>query len=421
MIKELSIENFKVYNELTNIPLSRINLLTGVNGRGKSTTLQAILIFAQSAYKNRLSNTVTLNGECVVLGNSEDIKNKETVSTKPTEFTFRYEDFTIKYSLKHPDEIGSELNIQSVEVGMNDGSTLVFHQDPDDSYIYELQPPFQASPPVRFTLFDLFIDSHDIGRSDFLQLSDPKKSFNLNYVHYVTADRIGPKSYYETKTLGHFISVGARGEEVVNVLHKKSNDQVNPEFYKRCLRYFRLKEEETSKTITTFVDLWLDAIFPGAGIKIDQVAGEEILKLRIKTDERSGFYKPTNVGYGFSYFLPILVAGLIAKPGEILIVENPEAHLHPSAQSILARFLAYVSLCDVQVFIESHSEHILNGLRICVYDQELNKDELNILYFSNQHEVCFEEIEISDKGGVESWPSDFFDQSTKDLNYLFGL
>lgn len=421
MIKELSIENFKIYNELIHVPLSRINLLTGVNGRGKSTTLQAFLIFAQTAYKNRLSNSIQLNGECVSLGNSDDIKNKETVRSKPTEFTFKYQDFEIKYSLINPDMISSELNIQSVSVSKTDGSTLTFLQDPDAQYYYVLQPPNHAESPLRFTLFDLFIDSHDIKREELLGLASPKKNFNLNYIHYVSADRIGPKSYYETRTLGHFVSVGSCGEEVVNVLHTKSSDHVNLEFYNRCLAYFGKNPDDTPKTIITFVDLWINEIFPGAGLKIDTVPGEEILKLRIKTDDKSGFYKPTNVGYGFSYFLPILVAGLIAEPGEILIVENPEAHLHPSAQSILAKFLAFVSLSDIQVLVESHSEHILNGLRICVYDGYLDKDDLNVLYFDNTGDKCFDKIEISNRGGIDLWPPNFFDQSTRDLNYLFGL
>lgn len=421
MIQELSIENFKIYNELTNIPLSRINLLTGVNGRGKSTTLQAILIFAQTAYKNRLSNSIKLNGECVSLGNSDDIKNKETVSSKPTEFTFKYDDFEIKYSLEHPVSPSSELNIRSVEV-LKGAQSLKFNQDESNPYLYVLgSPPAEGGQQLGFTFFDLFLDNYGVRNTDHPELDSIKSNFNLNYVHYVSADRIGPKSYYETKTLGHFVSVGACGEEVVNVLHAKSNDHVNTEFYNRSLEYFGRRPDDTSRTIITFVDLWIDKIFPGSGIKTEAVPGEEILKLRIKTDDKSGFYKPTNVGYGFSYFLPILVAGLIAKPGEILIVENPEAHLHPSAQSILAKFLAFVSLCGVQVLIESHSEHILNGLRICVYDGYLDKDDLNVLYFDNAGDKCFDKIEISNRGGIDIWPRDFFDQSTRDLNYLFGL
>jgi predicted ATPase len=119
--------------------------------------------------------------------------------------------------------------------------------------------------------------------------------------------------------------------------------------------------------------------------------------------------------------LPIIDSGLIAKPGEILIIENPEAHLHPYAQSIIAKFLSLVSKTGVQVFIESHSDHILNGLRIEVYDQVIKNEDLNVLYFDNDLDSIYTKIEIDSEGGVLNWPEKFFDQATKDLNYLYGM
>ena len=146
-----------------------------------------------------------------------------------------------------------------------------------------------------------------------------------------------------------------------------------------------------------------------------------MLTFNISPDGTFNYYKPTNVGFGYSYVLPIIVAGLIAQPGDLLIVENPEAHLHPHAQSIIAKFLTLVSLNDVQVIIESHSEHILNGLRIPVYDKIISSNDLNVLYFDRNYEQPYIKIKIEDDGGITNWPLDFFDQSTKDLNYLFGL
>lgn len=92
-------------------------------------------------------------------------------------------------------------------------------------------------------------------------------------------------------------------------------------------------------------------------------------------------------------------------------MENPEAHLHPCAQSIISKFLTLVSLNDVQVIIESHSEHILNGLRIPVYDKIIPADNLNVLYFDRTFETPFIKINIEKDGGIKDWPADFFDQS----------
>jgi predicted ATPase len=127
------------------------------------------------------------------------------------------------------------------------------------------------------------------------------------------------------------------------------------------------------------------------------------------------------VGFGYSYILPIVVSGLIAKEGEILIVENPEAHLHPKAQSRLAKFLAKVSSCGVQVFIESHSDHILNALRIAVLDDIITHEDLSILYFQQNPEQPVVQIPVQPNGGIEEWPEGFFDQMDKDFARLFGM
>ena len=137
-------------------------------------------------------------------------------------------------------------------------------------------------------------------------------------------------------------------------------------------------------------------------------------------------YKPANVGFGYSYILPIIVAGLIAEKGEILIIENPEAHLHPRAQHKLTQFLAKIAVAGVQIFVESHSEHILNALRICLLQQEqqakiLNNTDVSILYFQNNDEQPFVSIPLDEKGNIEEWPEGFFDQTDKDFKILFGF
>ena len=95
-------------------------------------------------------------------------------------------------------------------------------------------------------------------------------------------------------------------------------------------------------------------------------------------------FKPTNVGFGYSYALPILIAGLTAEKGTILIVENPEAHLHPSAQSMITKFLGLVANRGVQVFIETHSEHILNALRVMVVQESMKASDINVKYFDRE-------------------------------------
>ncbi len=110
---------------------------------------------------------------------------------------------------------------------------------------------------------------------------------------------------------------------------------------------------------------------------------------------------------------------MIAKEDEILIIENPEAHLHPRAQSRIAEFFSKVASCGVQVIIESHSEHILNGLRVSALNPEIeiNNDDLTINYFNESFDSS--KLVMDEKGKIANWPNGFFDQQELDLAEIF--
>lgn len=131
-----------------------------------------------------------------------------------------------------------------------------------------------------------------------------------------------------------------------------------------------------------------------------------------------------NIGFGISYVLPIIVTGLIAKQGSYMIVENPEAHLHPSAQSKIGRFLAMVANAGVQVIVETHSDHVINGMQLAAIKNEINPEHIVINFF-NQTESSqqpeLESIAINTKGELSSWPKGFFDQTQLDFAELFKL
>jgi len=422
MIKHLAIKNFKLYKEV-NLPLNRLNLLTGINGRGKSTVLQAFLLMSQSAQINRATAQIYLNGDDVKLGTFDDVKSKEVSFSEPICFTFHYDEIVCRYFLYSNQTDASELNIDKIVVE-SPGFELGLRKSEmgDDLYQFYSSTHPQINKKVLLPLFDLFLSNSTI--EHYLpqtSLREIRNVINLVGIHYVSADRIGPRIYYENKSLGHFIRVGALGENTVNVLYHKGNDHVNDTILRGYCKIFGEDYKEMSSTIEDNTNYWVDKIFQGAQVKVESIKGEDLLKLRIKSDKKGAYYKPTNVGYGFSYSLSIIVAGLIAKPGEILIVENPEAHLHPYAQSIMAKFLSLVASTGVQVFVESHSDHILNGFRIAVKNKIIDSTHLNVLYFDHRLDNFFEKIDVDEDGGIDKWPISFFDQSVNDLNYLLGI
>jgi predicted ATPase len=416
MLSELILENFKLFKEHTVIPLSTINLLTGVNGRGKSTVLQAFLLFKQSVEIDRTTNKVFFNGPYINLGTYTDVKNVAIGLDLPIKIAFIYKRDNFNYSADYninylpEDALAGFINLNVAAKSKNQEYQFFLPSHSDNNR--------NSNADNAPTFVDLFFTEPLKNKV----LRKIRETLPFLCTHYISADRIGPQLFYPDKSPNTFFSVGQLGEETVNVLHHSRDQHLAAIFLEKTGKLFNIPDDAIPQTVEQQTNLWLDKIFRAAKYEIKQISDANLLTFSFSTDGKFNYFKPTNVGYGYSYALPIIVAGLIAKPGEFLLVENPEAHLHPFAQSMIAKFLALVSQKGVQIIIESHSEHILNGLRLPIFDGLVNNEDLNVLYFTdNSTGKYFRKIEIDARGGIQEWPNDFFDQATKDINRLFGI
>jgi predicted ATPase len=120
------------------------------------------------------------------------------------------------------------------------------------------------------------------------------------------------------------------------------------------------------------------------------------------------------MGFGVSTALPILVAGLVAERNGLLVIENPEIHLHPAGQSAIGEFLAKVAADGVQVLVETHSDHVINGMRRAVAESELPARDAVLHYFDD----AVTEIAVDERGKLSTWPAGFFDQIDRDLGAI---
>ena len=169
---------------------------------------------------------------------------------------------------------------------------------------------------------------------------------------------------------------------------------------------------------TTFLDIqineWLNYILPNNRVTAKDTGYDNHISLMFGD---KGNLHQTNIGYGISFVLPIIVAGLIATKGSSIIVENPELHLHPQAQSKMAMFLATIAAAGVQVIIETHSEHIVNGFRKAVIDGKVNlkNTDVAINYFNFNNGCIVEEVKLNEAAEINYWPEGFMDQEQSDL------
>ncbi len=392
MISELLLDNFKLFGKETRFSgLKKINLLTGVNGRGKSSVLQPLLLFKQTLIRSRSSRQIFLSGSFVDLGNAADVKHVDASITKPIRFGFQDEENRYVYTLGIAGENNQSLDIQKFE---SEGSQQVSVDVDDNTIFHDLVP--------------------ETGNNNKLILP-------FEDVIYISAERIGPKMSFSPSSDDW---IDKRGEHTIQMLYECRYDKVDESIIEGMNDiFYDIDEDELSPTVNDILNFWMTKMFGPSSATVNYIEAANIYALGISTEQKGGkaVFKPTNVGFGYSYALPILIAGLTADKGTVLIVENPEAHLHPSAQSMITKFLGLVANRGVQVFIETHSEHILNALRVMVVQENMKANDINVMYFDRELEDYFETITIEGNGKLDHWPANFFDQAEKDLNVLLGI
>jgi predicted ATPase len=176
------------------------------------------------------------------------------------------------------------------------------------------------------------------------------------------------------------------------------------------------------ETLQLQVEEWMNQWIAGLQLKARKYEDASMAEMRFsKKGFKSDWKKPANIGFGVSYSLPLVVAGLLAPKGSILIIDTPEAHLHPAGQSAIGGFLARLAAGGVQVIVETHSDHIINGLRLAVAnpDHPIKADEILINNFDKTETgPSVKKIGLDRFGGLTSWPAGFLDQIEQDLAKL---
>lgn len=246
---------------------------------------------------------------------------------------------------------------------------------------------------IESMLVNVLIDSND--------KNTLKELFKLGFT-YLSADRMAP--LFEYKESSNSDTCDCHGTNVGDVFFNHQDDNVIQE---RSLRF------DKDFKILMQLDEWCDFIFPGISVRVVRT-GSKMYQLIIRNAAA------TNVGFGITHALPILLSALLIPKGGMFIVENPEAHLHAKAQSNLGYFLARMAMSGVRVVVETHSEHIVNGIRrLVVEDNSFKPDEVTIYFFKDSGDKkLIKEITMDGYGNLSEFPVDFFDQVRQDMLYL---
>jgi predicted ATPase len=171
---------------------------------------------------------------------------------------------------------------------------------------------------------------------------------------------------------------------------------------------------------------WLQELSPGVRVSAAHLNNTDLVSLRfqyasMEIGQDSKFRRPANVGFGLTYSLPVVTALLALPPGSLLLLENPEAHLHPRGQAALGTLIARAASDGVQVLVETHSDHVLNGIRLAVKNGLIAADACQLCNFVRDTESAASYIEtpvILANGELSTWPDGFFDEWEKSLQAL---
>ncbi|MBW4870809.1 DUF3696 domain-containing protein [Prevotella buccae] len=229
---------------------------------------------------------------------------------------------------------------------------------------------------------------------------------------YLDAERIGPRWESERNNINKH-DCGCHGDNTASVI-------LNNDFTKipanKC--YQQKDSEEVNFRIA--LNLWVNLIFPGITVSVNQT-GRTNCQITVNNKYLGVESVATNVGFGISYVLPILVTCLLAKSNETIIIENPEAHLHAKAQSNMGYFLGVMAAAGLRIIVETHSEHIINGIRRTVVSSDILDPEAVTIYFleTEGRHIQQTEISIDEDGNLSKFPVDFFDQQRQDSKEIF--
>jgi|GEM_PF-188398 len=345
MIRKIAIRNFKSIRECE-VVLKKMNVLIGLNGVGKSSFIQSILLPRQTFLNNMIEECLVLNdSRFVSIGALEDAKC-ESRSDGLMEFQFLFDK---KEVLKLSYEIENEADLKSELVKIRKENSIFL-----DNY--------------KTPLFT-------------------KKEFE-----YLSAERVSPKNTHKVsqfEVVENF-SLGKNGEFTTHFLNvmQQSNGNISIKAlrHQKSIKFdnddYNSENPVNNFDFITNTTNWLAEVSPGVKFKANYLSDLDVSNLDIFFDRADSInskkYKSTNVGFGITYVLPVIVSILKARKGDLLIVENPESHIHPLGQYKLGELFGLAAQNGVQIFLETHSDHVLDGIsKVC-------NDNLNIISFNKK-------------------------------------
>lgn len=445
MLSGLRLENFKAWRDTGRIELAPLTIFFGPNSSGKSSLNHFLMMLRQTVQSPDRNNVFDFGDEAaaVRLGSFRDIvfghdlehelqfatewQLPNTMTVRDPRSRHRYSGNGLNFAGAARLPSGRARTVQSegfrYELLDDDEIALAVAMERDvkrpsrwrlSSEEYELVRvkgrAWELPKPVQFYGFPseaIVYFQNSVFLSD-LELALEERLLSLSYLGPL---RSPPEPLYNWSG-NHPDGVGWRGRDAVQAILAGAERSLN------------WKAKSPRVPFAEVIAAWLEQMGLVHSFSVNEIAPDRNeYEVRVKTHPHSEEVRITDVGFGVSQVLPVVVQVFYAKPNSTVLIEQPEIHLHPAVQANLADlFVSAVTARedseprDVQLIVESHSEHMLRRLQRLIAEEEISEDQVALYFcYAGPSGSAIDRLEIDTYGEILNWPPDFFGDELEDI------
>nr|WP_284507970.1 DUF3696 domain-containing protein [Caballeronia sp. NCTM1] len=417
----LKLNNFKIWRSTGQMQLAPLTLVFGTNSSGKSSLIQSLLLLRQTVMSQDPNLDLNFGNpdshDSVVLGQFADVLCRHGAATEAVkakqigiEFGWRAEEpsseagtFTARYVAGRGGSadlaylrIGSAGRGFTAQLGRHGAYKLL----PENARYWSKQSP-SFKPQRSFSFSDSAVRALDADADRVLSVGPMLLDELARVIYLGPVRRLAQRDYvWNGRSPG---SIGDDGGRAVDALI--ASGVAKQDAAKRGLPV-----PSAAKLFNSTAE-WLNLMGLANELQVRQLGRSARYELLVVNNGEAANLK--DVGVGVSQVLPVVVAALFAERGSIVMVEEPESHLHPVAQTMLAEMLASVSLNrGVQFIVETHSEHLLRRMQTLVARDTVKTKDLRMYFVEREGTTAkLRQLEVDQFGTIRPWPEHFFGDS----------
>lgn len=445
MLKHLSIKNFKGWKDTGNIELAPITVFFGSNSSGKSSIGQFLVMLKQTVQQPDRKTVLMLSGDkaSVNLGTPADIFYNHDMNKK---IQFEYDwsldkkaDFSIGESKRRYNNIKFQADIQvdNPEVQYLEVGQCAYELFEDDKQHLTVGMR-KSCEGTGSRNYELFSEIEELRRTKgrAWKLTEPMKYYGFSdaaLAYYQDSDFLQDLNLHQENLFSKFYYLGPLRSKSSRIYSWAGTnpDSVGDDGIYTIQAILSAKHEDRKlsfphtqyKSFEAVIGTALQKMELIENYKINRIENRQDYEVKVKIKGSSEYVSLPDVGFGVSQVLPVIVQLFYAPRGSIIFIEQPEIHLHPKAQTLLADVIIdaihmreNASERKIQVIIETHSEYLLRRLQMRISDETVKSEDVRAYFAHNPNNgSVLEELQVDTYGNILNWPEGFFGDMEKDM------